>query len=107
MVFPQFNFRINLHGTARFLSTDHFAPKNLYFHAAKEVLKNVAAKIVGKKINPLSYTYYYTPYFRELRNFFQRINSDGDTSDLATVNDGLETIRVVEESYRLAKRMGG
>jgi len=107
MVFPQFNFRINLHGTARFLSTDNFTPKNLYLHAAKEVLKNVSAKIVGKKINPLSYTYYYTSYFKELQNFFQRINSDDDMSDLPTVDDGLETIRVVEDSYRLAKRIGG
>jgi len=107
MVFPQFNFRINLHGTARFLSTDHFAPQNLYFHAAKEALKNISAKIVGKKINPLSYTYYYTSYFKELQNFFQRINNDDDISDLPTVNDGLETIRIVEKSYRLAKKMGG
>lgn len=102
MVFPQFNFRINLHGTARFLSTDHFAPKNLYLHAARKALKNIVAKIVGKKISPLAYTYYYPSYFKELQNFSQRINSGDDMFDLATVDDGFETIRIVEDSYSFA-----
>jgi predicted dehydrogenase len=102
MIFPQFNFRINLHGTAGFLSTDHFAPKNLYFHAAKESLKNILFKIAGKRINPLAYTYYYTSYFEELRKFFQRINADDSIDDLPTVDDGMETIRIIEESYKFA-----
>jgi len=88
------------------LSTDHFAPRNLYLHAAKESLKTVLFKVVGKKINPLSYTYYYTSYFKELRNFFQRISSDDSMSDLPTVTDGLETIRIIEESYKFANKIG-
>jgi predicted dehydrogenase len=107
MVFPEFNFRINLQGTARFLSTDHFAPKNLYIHAAKEALKTFSAKIVGKKITPLSYTYYHTSYFKELQTFFQRVNSNDNIEDLPTANDGFETIRVIEESYNFANKKGG
>ena len=106
MVFPQFNFRINLHGTTRFLSTDHFAPKNLYFHAGKEALRNILFKIIGRKINPLSYTYYYSSYFKELQHFFESIKGDANPNHLVTVNDGLETVKVIEESYRFAKNNG-
>jgi len=103
MVFPQFNFRINLHGTARFLSTDHFAPKNLYFHAGKEALKNILFKMMGRKINPLSYTYYYSSYFKELQHFFESIKGGANPNSLVTVDDGFETIGVIEEAYTFAK----
>jgi predicted dehydrogenase len=101
MVFPEFNFRVNLHGTAKFLSTDHFLPKNLYFHAAKAAVKNFLLKLLGKKINPLSYTYYYTSYFKELQNFFESINNDN--SPLVTVEDGIEAVKIIEEAYNNAR----
>jgi len=103
MVFPQFNFRINLHGTTSFLSTDHFAPKNLYFHAGKEALKNILSKMVGRKINPLSYTYYYSSYFKELQHFFESIKSGANPNHLVTVNDAIETIKIIEDAYVFAK----
>lgn len=101
MVFPEFNFRINLHGTAKFLSTDHFSPKNLYVNAAKEAVKNILYKLVGKKINPLSYTYYYASYFKELQDFFESIKNDHDP--LVTVSDGVEVVKIIEEAYKFAK----
>lgn len=103
LIFPNFNFRINLQGTAKVLSTDNFIPRNLYFHAAKSAMKNTLLKMARKKINPLSYTYYYTSYFKELQNFFESINSDVAPNPLATVNDGLEVIRIIEKAYRFAK----
>ena len=105
MVFPDFNFRINLHGTVRFLSTDHFAPKNLYLHAAKESMKNGLRKVLGKRINPLSYTYYYASYFKEMENFFRSIDGDPDGALLATVDDGLETIKIIEKSYNFVNNI--
>lgn len=102
MVFPEFNFRINLHGTVRFLSTDHFAPSNLYMHAAKESLKNFLRRILRKRIDPLSYTYYYASYFQEMQDFFESIEDDSFTAPCATVDDGLETIKIIKSSYDLA-----
>ena len=36
MIFPKFNFRVNMHGTVGFISTDQFAPQNPYSYAIKE-----------------------------------------------------------------------
>jgi len=102
MVFPQFNFRINLHGTTRYLSTDHFAPKNLYFHAAKEGIKNVLLKMFRRKIDPLSYTYYYSSYFHELYDFFESVISDSKPQ--VTVDDALEVIRLIQDAYNFANK---
>jgi len=102
MVFPQFNFRINLQGTARFLSTDDFAPKNLYLHAAREAARNLLLRMMGRRINPLSYTYYYASYFKELQEFFECVETDAEINPLPSASDGLEAVRIVEESYKLA-----
>ena len=102
MIFPQFNFRVTLQGTTRFLSTEDFAPKNMYYTAAKEALKNIVRKVFGKKINVLSYTYYYTSYFKEIQLFFESVKSGKYMGDVATIDDGLETVKVIEETYRRA-----
>jgi len=107
MLFPHFNFRLNLHGTTRFLSTDHFAPKNLYFYAAKEALVNTLRKMARRKIKPLLYTYYYASYFRELQHFFEGIQGDAVPNPLANVIDGLEAIKVIEESYKFVNKVMG
>lgn len=104
MIFPQFNFRINLQGTAKFLSTDHFVPKNLYFHGAKAGIKNGLLRISGRKIAPLSYTYYYASYFEELQHFFQNINSDDEPNPVANINDGLKAIGIIEEAYQFSNK---
>jgi len=56
-IFPDFNFRVNLHGSVGYASTDHFAPKNLHLHAIKEGTYNLLRKVAGRKVSCLSYTY--------------------------------------------------
>jgi len=96
-IFPKFNFRFILHGNADYMSTEDLIPKNLYTHAFKEGIKNFSRRITGKKIRPLSYTYYYESYYRELRDFFEGIKNDLDPSSSAI--DGLKTMEVIEEAY--------
>lgn len=97
-VFPEYNFRVILHGCAGFISSEDHAPKNIYFHAIKEGTKNVLRKIFGRKIKPLSYSYYYEAYYKELQCFFNCIKNDSDPP--VSVLDGLKTLKLVEEAYK-------
>jgi len=101
-VFPQYNFRLIVHGSAGYLSSEDLVPKNLYLHAAKEGTKNLLRRIVGKKIRPLSYTYYYEAYYKEIKHFFECLKKDLNPSVPAV--EGLKTIELVHEAYKLAKR---
>jgi len=101
-IFPKYNFRAILHGNAGFVSSDHFVPRNLYFHALKEGTKNLLRRIVGKRIRYLSYTYYYEPFYRELEHFFDCIKRDSDP--LISVEDGLKTVELIQQAYRLAEQ---
>lgn len=97
-VFPEYNFRMILHGCAGYISSDNLVPKNIYLHAIKEGAKNILRKIIGKKIEPLSYSYYYEAYYKELRQFFDCIKWDCDTPVSAV--DGLKTLEIIEEAYQ-------
>lgn len=99
-VFPQYNFRLILHGNAGYLSSDDLVPKNIYFHAVKEGTKNVMRRVAGRKIKPLSYSYYYESYYKELRHFIECIKSDSVPSVSAV--DGLKTVELIEEAYRVS-----
>jgi len=96
-VFPDFNFRINIHGTAGYDSTDHYAPKNMRVHAAKEGLKNFLRRIAMKEVHYLSYTYYYASFFDILKIFFESINKGTDFP--IPLNDELETMRIIDTVY--------
>jgi len=98
-IFPRFNFRLILHGDADYLSSEELIPKNLYIHAMKEGAKNFLRKIVGKKIRPLSYTYYYESYYKEMTHFFNCIKED--KSPPVSAIDGLKTIEIIDEAYRI------
>lgn len=100
-VFPQFNFRLILHGTAGFRSSSDIIPKNLYSYAAKEGLKNVFKRISGKQIRPLSYTYFYESYYKELKHFFDCLQSD--SQPMVTAEDGLKAIQIIEKAYQIAQ----
>lgn len=103
-IFPQYDFRIILHGNAGYLSSDDLVPKNLYIHAMKEGLKNSLRKITLRKIRYLSYTYYYESFYKELTHFFDCVNNNKETS--ITINDALKVMEIIEEAYRLGnKRM--
>jgi len=100
-VFPQFNFRIILHGNAGFRSSSDFIPKNLYSYAIKVGFKNILNRAVGKNIRPLRYTYFYESYYRELKYFFDCIQKDFEP--LISAEDGLKTIQIIKDSYQKAK----
>jgi len=98
-IFPEYNFRVILHGNAGYLSSEDLAPKNVYFHALKSGGKNLIRRIIGRKIKPLSYSYYYEAYYKELEHFFYCVKNDVDPSVSAV--DGLKTVELIEEAYRL------
>lgn len=97
-VFPEFNFRAILHGTAGYLSSENLVPRNPYIHAIKEGTKNLLRRVIGKKIKFLSYSYYYTQYSKELKHFFNCIKTDSNLSVSAI--DGLKTVELIEEAYK-------
>ena len=98
MIFPNFNFRVNLHGTVGYASTDRWAPRNMYLHAAKEVTRNVCRKIVGRKLNCLSYTYYYASYYNVLSRFLKAIEKGESVPILP--EQQLETAKIIDCVYR-------
>lgn len=95
--FPKYNFRVITHGNAGYLNSDDFVPKNLYSHAVKEGTKNLIRKIVGKKIHPLSYTYYYEAFYKELAYFFDCLKNG--EQPLISTTDGLRTVELIHEAY--------
>jgi len=101
-IFPKYDFRVILHGNAGYLSSDDLVPRNLYLHAIKEGTKNLLRRIVGKKIHPLSYTYYYESYHKELAHFFDCIKHDSDP--LISANDGMKTVELIEEAYEKSRK---
>lgn len=101
MTFPDFNFRVNLHGTVGYVSTDDYAPRNLYFHAAKEAFCNCLRKIFKMNINYLSYTYYYSSFFKVLDLFFESIKKDATPP--VSLDEQLEVIRIIEKVYRATR----
>jgi len=95
-IFPKFDFRVTLHGTVDFDSTDRYVP-NLYTNAVKEGFKNISRKVIRRPIQPLSYTYYYHSYYKEIENFYDSIIQD--TNPLVTPEDSLKTMEIIQNSY--------
>jgi UDP-N-acetylglucosamine 3-dehydrogenase len=100
-VFPKYNFRVILHGDANFLSTEELVPRKIYNYAAKEVAKNLLRRITGRKIQPLTYTYYWEAYYKEFAAFFESIEKD--TEPPVTAMDGLKTVQIIQDAYALFK----
>ena len=98
MIFPNFNFRINLHGTSGYACTDQFAPKNLYFHAMKEATLNLLRRAIGSRVHYLSYTYYYASFVRVLEHFFEILRKDVQLP--FPPQEQLEVIRTIDHIYR-------
>jgi len=99
MIFPNFNFRINLHGTVGYVSTDQFAPRNLYFHAIKEGALNLLRRAVRRKIRYLSYTYYYASFAEVLEQFLESIRNDVQFPVL--LEEQLAVMKTIDNIYRL------
>jgi len=98
MIFPNFNFRINLHGTVGYVSTDKFVPQKLYLHAMKEGTFNVLRRIIGRKVHYLSYTYYYASFAEILDHFFEDIRTDRQPS--ISYEEQLSVIKIIDSIYR-------
>jgi predicted dehydrogenase len=96
-IFPEFNFRVILHGTAGHLNSENFSPKNMYTHAMKEGTFNLLRRATLQPIRYLSYTYYYESFYKEIRDFMNCLISDEPTR--VTGKDALNVMRVIEEAY--------
>jgi len=90
----KYNFRVILHGTAGFVSTDDLTP-NRYAHALKEGSKNILRKLTNQRIHPLEYTYWISSYYREEAAFFDCIRRDEQPP--VSADDALKATRTIEQ----------
>ncbi len=97
-IFPDFNFRVNLHGTNGFDSTDHFIPKNPVVNAAKEGVVNLMRRMALKKPNYLTYTYYYASFHTVLKLFFEALKYNSDFP--ISLEKQLDVIQLIDSAYR-------
>jgi myo-inositol 2-dehydrogenase / D-chiro-inositol 1-dehydrogenase len=97
-IFPDFNFRLTMHGTVGFDSTDRYLPANPVFNAIKEGALNLARKIVMKKLNYLAYTYYYASFYKIMEAFFESLKSGSDFP--IDLDSQLNTMQIIDSSYR-------
>ena len=96
--FPDFNFRINLHGTVGYKSTDDLAPKNLRGYAIKAASLNLLRRIMGKKLNYLAYTYYYQSFFQILELFCDAIQNDTELP--ISLKEEIDVLKIIDDSYK-------
>jgi hypothetical protein len=100
-IFPDFNFRINMHGTVGFDSTDRYLPADPRINAAKEGVLNLMRKVAGKKLNYLSYTYYYSSFYTIMNLFFNALKNGSDFP--ISLEKQLNVMRIIDSAYRLNK----
>jgi predicted dehydrogenase len=98
MIFPDFNFRINVHGTVGYDSTDFYAPKSLRVHAAKEATLNFFRRISMRKVHYLSYTYYYASFYKILELFFKTLQKGTELP--VSIEQQLKVTKIIDEIYR-------
>ncbi len=98
-IFPDFNFRLNLHGTVGFDSTDHYIPLNARMNAVKEGVKNLARRLVFQKPSYLTYTYYYSSFYTIMNLFFDSLRTGSDFP--ISLQQQLDVIRIIDSAYKL------
>ena len=98
MIFPDFNFRVNIHGTVGYDSTERYAPYNLRLYAVKEGALNFLRKVSGRKVRYLSYTYYYASFYKVLEIFFEMLKQ-GIESPISLERQ-FGVMRIIDEIYR-------
>lgn len=101
VLFPRLDFRLIAHGTMGFLNTDEIKPSSFYTHAAKEALLNLGRRLIGKPLNLLSYTYYYTSYVKVLKIFLRCLMTGTDFP--ISLQQQLKVIRSIETAYQMFK----
>jgi predicted dehydrogenase len=100
-IFPEYNYRCIVHGDSGYLSAEKFLPTNMYLHAVREGLVNFVRRFTGREINPLSYTYFYESFYKELESFTSSLKNDEPM--LVNVDDGIKTMEVIEQVYNKCK----
>ena len=100
--FPDFDFELSFHGEERSVSSSAFEPSSLLLHAAKEGLKNVVRRAVGREIDVLSYTYYYWSYARILADWLSCTRSGLGVP--VSLEEQLDVVALVDEAYSSARR---
>jgi myo-inositol 2-dehydrogenase/D-chiro-inositol 1-dehydrogenase len=99
VIFPKLDFRVIAHGTAGFLNTDDLKPSSLYLHAAKEAFLNLGRRLLGKTLNLLSYTYYFSSYARVLRVFLDCMKEDIEFP--INLDQQISVLRTIEKAYQI------
>jgi predicted dehydrogenase len=97
-IFPDFNFRINIHGTVGFDSTDRYLPSDPRVNAVKEGIFNLARRAVRKKPSYLTYTYFYSSFYTIMEEFFGALRSGEDFP--ISLDKQLDVIRIIDAAYR-------
>jgi predicted dehydrogenase len=103
-IFPDFNFRINLHGTVGYDSTERYAPKNLRIHALKEGTLNLIRRMLRKKVRYLSYTYYYNSFYEILDVFFEALKRGTELP--ISLEGQLAVLQTIDSIYRMNELNG-
>ena len=98
VVFPRLDFRIVAHGTSGFLNTDELRPASLYLHAAKEAIRNLGRRLIGKPLNLLSYTYYFESYVTAVKTFVNCLRTG--TAFPVSLDQQIHVLDCIEEAYR-------
>jgi predicted dehydrogenase len=96
-IFPEYNFRVNIHGTGGYATTENYAPKNLRAYAAKEGAMNILRRVTGRKVHFLSWTYYYSSFYTILELFFEAIRKGAEFP--ISLDSQLEVARVIDSIY--------
>jgi predicted dehydrogenase len=97
-IFPDFNFRINLHGTAGYDSTERYEPRSPKVYAVKEGALNLFRKILRRKLRYLSYTYYYYSFYKMLDVFFEYLKQGIDLP--ISLEEELDVMRTIDFVYK-------
>lgn len=97
-IFPDFNFRINLHGTAGYDSTERYEPRSPKVYAVKEGALNLFRKILRKKLRYLSYTYYYYSFYRILDVFFEHLKQGTELP--ISLEEELDVMQTIDFVYK-------
>lgn len=101
VLFPKLDFRVIVHGTTGFVNTDELRPSSLYLYAAKEAIKNLGRRLIGKPLDLLSYTYYFTSYARILKIFLDCLKEG--TEFPINLDQQIGVIRSIEKAYLIYK----
>lgn len=101
VLFPKLDFRVIAHGTSGFLNTDELMPSSLYIHGAKEGIMNLGRRLLGKPLNLLSYTYFFTSYVRVLKTFLDCLKNGRDFPII--LDQQINVLSSIEKAYKIAR----